>query len=191
MKIRNHKLIPTLLLTAALSTLAHAAPITGGIDIAAYGSFVLLDKVLNTVDIVTAPSNGTGFNAQVALSTLNVASLPAFGSLGNYNDFTYSPLIVADPLWTFGAVTFSLTQITSINEVGAGLVLLGTGTIKAIGYDDTLGTWSFSADTSSQGATFSWSSTATADVPDGGTSMSFLGLSLLGLAGVAKKLRKK
>lgn len=186
MKIRNHKLITTLLVTAAISAVAQAAPITGNINIGAL-STVSLNKTLNTV----AMSPGSpSVNALVSFRSGTFATLLAPFTFGSYKDFTYAPLAVVNPIWTFGGVTFDLTQVTFIDEAGPGLILLGTGVIKAGGYDDTLGAWSFSAD-SSNNANFSWSSTTSANVPDGGTSMSFLGLSLLGLAGVAKKLRKK
>jgi hypothetical protein len=185
MKPTSYKLIGTVLLMVGFATTAHAASITGGINIGAL-STVSLDKVNNTVAFTPDASQ---VNAIVSSSTGSLAVLaPAF-TLGSYKDFNYSPLSVANPIWTFGGVSFDLTQVTFINELGPGLVLGGTGILKAGGYDDTLGSWSFSADTS--GGSFSWSSTATAQVPDGGTSMSLFGLSLLGLAGVAKKLRRK
>ncbi len=187
MKITNRRLTATFLLTVALGAGAQAAPITGSINIGA-GSIVNLDKTLKTVIFTPgSPAN----NALVSFSSGNLASIAPTFTFGSYKNFTYSPLSVINPIWTFGAATFDLTQVTYIDDAGPGLVLLGTGLMKAAGYDDTLGSWSFSAD-SATGTNFSWSSTAAAtNVPDGGTSMSLLGLSLLGVAGAAKKLRKK
>lgn len=190
MKIRNHKLITGLLFSVALGAVAQAAPITGNIAIGSL-STVSLDKFTNTVTMNPGFPNT---NAIVSYRDGTFTSLlPVPFTTGTYKDFIYSPLsvVTGNPIWTFGGVTFDLTQVTFIDEVGPGLVLLGTGVIKAAGYDDTVGAWSFTTVSTTNSAIFSWASTASASVPDGGTSVSLLGLSLLGLAGVAKKLRKK
>lgn len=184
MKFKLNKGLAALILVTACSTATHAAAITGGIQIGAL-STVNIDKVANTVSFSTS---SPGVNAVVSSSQGSLSILTPSGTLGSYKDFTYDVLSVANPIWTFGTVTFDLTQITNINEAGSGLVLAGTGTLKATGYEDTVGAWSFSADTS--GGVFSWSSTATAQVPDGGTSAALLGVSLLGLAGLSRKFRK-
>jgi hypothetical protein len=186
MKSANNNRLKIVLLALALGATAQAAPIAGGINIGAL-STVSVNKTLNTV--VFSPGALPGVNALVSYSSGDLALLAPALTFGSYKNFSYSPLVVVNPIWTFAAVSFDLTQVTSIDESGSGLVLAGTGFLKAAGYDDTLGKWSFSADSS--GGSFSWSSTATAPVPDGGTSMGLLGLSLLGLAGISNKLRKK
>jgi hypothetical protein len=186
MKTFKNTRFTVVLMTLALGASAQAAPITGGINIGAL-STVSINKTLNTVKF--SPGALPGVNALVSYSSGNLALLAPALTFGSYKNFSYSPLVVVNPIWKFNLVSFDLTQVTSISESGSGLVLAGTGFLKAAGYDDTLGKWSFSADSS--GGLFSWSSTAMAtSVPDGGTSMGLLGLSLLGLAGISRKLRK-
>jgi hypothetical protein len=192
MKIKNYKSCATALAMLALSAIAQAAPLTGGITIGALSTAIVdtsdVGPTANSVKFNPGPL--PGINAIVSSSSGTIAAVAPALTFGKYENFTYAPLSVVNPIWTLGFLTFDLTSITSISEPTAGVVLTGTGVLKALGYSNTAGLWSFSANTT-DGAVFSWSSTTNAGVPDGGTSMSMLGLSLLGLAGVSRKLRKK
>ena len=171
---------------------AHAVSIQGTIDIGALGSHLIINKTANTVDFVDDVVALPG-NAIVANGEGNFAGL--IGTPATYQDFTYSPLTVVNPLWSLigPSVSFDLLAITSIDETGAGLVLTGTGTVHAAGFDDTPGVWSFSADTTASIAstarfTFSSQSAAVA-TPDGGATAMMLGVGVLGMAGLRRKLR--
>jgi hypothetical protein len=164
---------------------ANAATIKGEINIGAVGT-ASIDFTANTVTF--SPSSPLN-NAIVGNSTDDFATLAPALTLGSYKDFTYDPLTVSNPIWTFGGVSFSLMSITSIVEdttPDLSLVLFGTGYASAAGFEDTLGKWSFSAD--KVGSNFSWSSTAAA-VPEGGATLALLGLGLIGLESARRRLK--
>lgn len=176
-----------------LATSAQAITISGVIDIVAFGSEVQIDKTANTLTFIDTNAMVPG-NAIVSNGTGDFAGLLA--SFATYSDFTYDPLGGGtNPVWiTLGGpptAQFSLMAISSINELGAGLILTGTGTINLTGFSPTPGTWSFSADQALGSAQFTFSSqTAPRKTPDGGTSIALLGFSLLGLIGARRKFAK-
>jgi hypothetical protein len=182
------KITAASLVALALATSAQAAMITGSIDIGA-ASTVSIDFANNTVAFTPA---APGVNAVVTYSDGILGTLvPAnFLPTLQYQDFTYSPLIVSNPIWTDGFTSFHLGSIFEIDEDSSGdtqaLKLFGTGVLTNANYDNTPGLWSFTADSTTGGARFSWSSTSSAKVPDGGTTFALLGASLLGLGGVRR-----
>jgi len=175
----------------AVGSTAHAAMISGSIDIVAFASHVNIDKsagnkTVNFVDdSITFPGNAVVGNGSVDFAGF-------LGQYATYTDFTYNPLAVVNPLWTLvlGGASFNLTSITSIDESGTGLILTGTGTIIATGYDPTPGAWSFSADQANASSNFTFSSQTATGVPDGGTTLLLLGGSLLGLSQLRRKLAR-
>ena len=175
---------PALLAALALASSAQAALITGNIELSANSSVVTIDYGANTVTFnPSAPAQ----NAKVDASSGTLGALMGVGSTLTYQNFQYDPLLVTNPIWSNGTTSFSLQSISIISEIpGKLLYLFGSGVINTTvqGYDPTPGTWSFSADSS--GASFAWSSTATTQVPDGGTTIALLGASLLGL-GAARR----
>lgn len=178
------KILGLTLAAAGMMTItAQAIPIAGSIDIGAYISHVNINKTLNTVDFVDdnlAPGNALVNNATGGF-------VPYILSVATYTDFSYNPLVVANPLWTLvlGGASFDLLAITSVDEVGVGLVLTGNGLIHATGYTPTRGKWSFSSD-STGGANFTFSSQTSA-VPDGGGTLVLLGSAIMGLFGLGRK----
>jgi len=183
MKLKTTSTLGAALVAAlALTSAANAAFIKGEIAVGAL-STAAIDFGANTVSFTpTAPL----INAIVSNSTQDFATLAPVMTFGSYKNFTYDPLTVSNPVWSFGGVSFSLLNISSISESASSLVLFGSGNALAAGFDDTPGTWSFSADKT--GSSFSWSSTAA--VPDGGTTIALLGVSLLGLHGIRRRLSK-
>lgn len=186
------KKLTTLLATGALVLglqQAQAVQITGSVDIVASGSSVVIDKSANTVTFID--ENALPGNALVSNATDDFTGF--IGQLATYANFTYNPLSVVNPLWTLvigdgtlAGASFDLLSIDFINEAGAGLSLAGTGTIHAFGFDDTAGSWSFSADTAN-GGRFTFSSQTAAHVPDGGATALLLGLGFLGMGFIARR----
>lgn len=172
------------LLALSIAPLASAVPIVGEIHVVAFGGTATVDTTLNRVTFnPVAPAN----NAAVSIATGSWAGL--FATPVSYANFDYSPLAVAGTLggavWRIDADTyFVLSSIYSITE-GVGLVLEGTGTAYHNGFEATTGLWSFSADAS--GNAFSFSSTVIT-APDGGVTVSLLGLAFVGFALLRRKL---
>lgn len=148
-----------------------------------------------------APTGGTGIADATGINILGDSAIvlcaqtpwdPCTGDYASltgaitadYNDFTFNPLgppvggPVA-PLWEFtylgDTYNFDLETVVITAQNASGISLIGTGTLRITGLDDTKGTWSFSGDTS--GGKFAFSSTAS--VSDGGSTVAFLGLGML------------
>jgi hypothetical protein len=110
------------------------------------------------------------------------------GSVGFYQDFQFAPLNPApvDPLWAIGGFEFALANITVSFQSANFLVLEGTGTISANGFDDTAGTWIMTANRS--GTLFNFSSGSSAVVSEPGMLL-LLGLGFAGAALARRRVR--
>ena len=181
------KLIATIAIGAIAASSANAAMINGDINISGTGTL-----------------NGTGVNDATQLTSIT-ATVGA-GSTGDYAGLSgsvtfkdlnwttagYTGALAIDDFWsvTSGGVTytFDLATITTNQVVGGTLVIQGTGTAQASsGFSDNpYGIFSLSS--SSSGTSISFSTTTS--VPDSGHTAALLGLGMLGLAGLAKRLRK-
>jgi len=183
------KLIATIAIGAIAASSANGAPINGDININGSGTL-----------------NGTGVNDATSLTSIT-ATVGA-GSTGDYagiasgtavtfKDLNWSTvgytgaLVIAD-FWSVGAAgsnyNFDLATITTNQVIAGTLVIQGTGTAQSdiAGLDDQVGYFTLSS--SSSGTSISFSSTTS--VPDSGHTAALLGLGMLGLAGLAKRLRK-
>lgn len=95
------------------------------------------------------------------------------------------------PLWQIGGFTFNLTS-SSVNGVQSSTFLnvVGSGFVSGNGFTSTPGAWSFTITNQGGGVStanaFSFVASTSA-VPDGGTSVALLGVSLLGLYGARRK----
>ena len=185
------KLVATIAIGAIAASSANAVPISmiqGDINIDGNGTL-----------------NGTGINDATQLTS--VTAFIGNGSTGDYAGIApntsvtfkdlnwttagYTGALAIDDLWsfTYSGVTYSfdLATITTNQVVGGTLVIAGTGTAQATGFTDNPGA-SFSLSSSSSGTSIAF--TTTTSVPDSGHTAALLGLGMLGLAGLAKRLRK-
>ncbi|HEX7860406.1 MAG TPA: hypothetical protein VF773_08785 [Verrucomicrobiae bacterium] len=141
---------------------------------------------------------GTGFdfsdgpNIQVATGTGSYAS--SVGQIGTINDFVFEPLQLGgvDPVWILlNGFAFNLQTVEKISRSSFSLAIQGTGVAydQAGNYAPTPGTFSFSTQGNAKNTTFTFSagSTSAAPVPDGGLTLGFLGLSLLGLVAMHRQ----
>ncbi|MDH5765289.1 MAG: PEP-CTERM sorting domain-containing protein [Gammaproteobacteria bacterium] len=186
MKKINQILLALGILTT--SSIAAAYPITGSITFGGTVDFTSTTFDTNYVDIhldqAVVTNNPSG----------SFASTVSFLDMAVYNDFTYDPFAAVDPLWSVGGFSFTLNQISYVSEMIAPnghmyLNLGGFGIFSGNGFDDTFGTWTFSADGVVGGesgkGTFAFSSV---NVPEPGVAL-LLGIGLVGF-GVTRKLKK-
>ena len=183
--------IRIILASLLLAGAASAVPIAGSISIVSFlDPAFSFDLTANTVTF------GVGANAIVSNRSGSYALaipvlIPTVGV--HYNSFTYSPLSGSiSPIWAttapnLGLASFDLSSISFIDEnPGVSLTLRGDGLAKLAGFDDTRGTWSFTA--TQNGTNFGWDSINSTRVPDGGATLALLGMSVLGLGGVRRFL---
>jgi hypothetical protein len=192
-KIRSSVILLGCLLAASA---AQAVTLTGGISLT--GSFTT-----NTGDVNTA----TGFTSFTGVTPTTTGgtftAIPVFTpgniSMVGFNfGTTAAPALsgLVNPLWTWtsgpNTISFNLNSVTtvdhvpvnSVSVVGAGLF---NGTVGGVVYEPTNGTFLLTANQG--GGTISFSSSQAA-VPDGGSSSVLLGLALVGIALVSRRLKR-
>ncbi|HNZ76851.1 MAG TPA: VPDSG-CTERM sorting domain-containing protein [Verrucomicrobiota bacterium] len=172
-----------------LAISAHAVKITGEINMA--GSVTLDSSWLGTANGVT------GFGPVV----VGVAPTGDFagtaGASVSWSTFSWNPPSTpVIPLWTFtsGPLTYSfdLLSLSVAQQDNSFLNLIGWGTLKITGFEDTVGTWSFTIPNAGGGRhanfDFTFANSQNAVVPDGGMTAMLLGAALSGLALLRRKL---
>ena len=183
------KLIATIAIGAIAASSANGAPINGDININGSGTLngTGVNDATQLTSITAALGNGsTGDYAGIASGTA-----VTFKDL-NWTTAGYTGALAIDDFWSFtsGGVTytFDLATITTNQVLGGTLVIQGTGIAQSdiAGLDDQVGYFTLSS--SSSGTSISF--TSSTSVPDSGHTAALLGLGMLGLAGLAKRLRK-
>jgi len=188
------KKINKLLAALAVTSLASLAAVKGAYingDIHFKNGSATLDA---------AGASATSISSFTGVQTNQTVSTGDYASVTNSTDVTIKDLDFDSVGWTGAKViedfwlftdsgdeySFDLATITSSTWDGTALVISGTGTANADGFDSYAGTFQLS--TSGGGTNISFSSVTS--VPDSGTTTALLGLSMLGLAGAARRLRK-
>ena len=169
-------------IAALLNQQASAIPIVGEISFS--GSYTINNPNLS---IATAFTSFTGVTVSAG-PTGDYSGLA--GAAVTQTPFTFDPFPAGGvvPLWTIpsqGGTSFDLLALNISFESPTALLLTGTGIAHKAGKDNTPGTWILSANT--LGTTFSFSST-NSSVPDGGTTVAFLGMGLVAVEGLRRKL---
>lgn len=172
------------LLALVLATQAIATPISGSISFTGTPNF--------DATPISGASAIMGYNsARVAVGQqtgtyATVADLTAVV----FSPFAFSPATQAVvPLWSFSSLglTYSFSTSSMVAMFNAPLNIWnfgGNGVLSATGYDDTVGSWNFSAGQIGQSFYFGSAAAATAaSVPDTGMTLALLalGLGLIGL----------
>ena len=171
-------------ISALLSQDASAIPIVGEISFA--GSYTINNPNLA---LATAFTGFSGVTVSAA-PTGDYSGLAGTGVTMSVTGFTFDPFPAGGvvPLWSLVSqpgTTFDLLALNIAFESPTSLLLTGTGIAHKTGRDNTPGTWVLSANT--LGTTFSFSST-NSSVPDGGTTVALLGIGLVGVEGLRRKL---
>lgn len=152
-----------------------------------------------TVNLNGSTQTATAFtsftNVKVATDTQTADYVGLDGLDTSMTGFSFAPFSgpvntlweVVDGLSTY---SFVLEQLTGVSRFTIGsqnfLVVSGTGTASATGFEDAKGSWSLTTQSGSSKSTLSFSSAT--DVPDTGATALLLGLGLVGLAS-ARRLR--
>jgi hypothetical protein len=101
----------------------------------------------------------------------------------------FNPSTPTTALWSVGGFTFDLLSATIVSQSTTFLNVLGTGIVSANGFDPTEATWSFTVNNSNGQPKMMFSFAANNNsVPDGGTTVALLGLALLGVELLRRKL---
>lgn len=180
------KLLSVAAAALALSGTAQAALITGTVDFS--GGVTLNNANLHS-------STGTVANGFLSVVVNNPIPSPTnLGSIANGTPVTmtssvwlYNSGAIAN-FWSTAGYTFGLVSsgpaVLGFTPQGVPtLSVSGIGIIRASGFDDTTGTWTFSTNGGGNGqAGFSFSSSQTTNAPDGGSTAVMAGLALVGLA---------
>lgn len=161
----------------------------------AYATFIV-GEIAFTGDI-TPLSGGASVSLDSA-DTLTFGTVNTLVATGSFSSIPfYSPAVFSDivlppatgsisALWSVGDFTFDLDSLKTTQHDASGLILKGIGTIKGLGFDDTLGTFNFSANPKG-GGTFNMSA-GTAPVPEPSNIVLFA-MGLCGFAFIGYKRR--
>ena len=191
MKTKILAALAAVLVCAAFATQANAVPIVGKVDF--FGNLTVNTNNLNTATSFTSFTGVTVVNNPPFTPTGSYAGTG--GASVTMNSFTFKPTFTAPVpnLWSFTVgpltYTFNLSSITSISQPGDNtLTIVGQGIATITGggsFDPTAGTFFIST----QGpAASSFTFSATTTVPEGGSALALLGIGLIAVELVRRKL---
>jgi hypothetical protein len=172
-------------LACVVPSLRAAGPITGSID---FGGVV----TFNSTSLASATRVNVWNSSFVLQDSGDFSSIAPGTNVTMAAPWIFNPSTSTPSLWSVGGFTFDLTSCVIVSQSATFLNISGVGTIRAAGFTDTPGTWSFTAsDASGQPqATFGFQ-TQTAAVPEPGTiTLVFLGFGgLLCIGARPRKMR--
>jgi hypothetical protein len=182
-----------LALAGALTQPVQAIMIDGSVDMS--GTATLNNTLLGSATAATS------------FSGVTVGGVPTGAFTGTAGDsvtwspFGWNPATTPVALWSFvdggtgWTYKFRLDNVTVDSQSNTFLNLLGDGVLSITGagspYSDTTGSWSFTISNPTGGAhanfAFTFANSQTA-VPDGGATIALLGVGLLGLGALRRKI---
>jgi hypothetical protein len=195
---RTIRTIPTIC-AAALCAVVLAAPSAKAHSITGSIVFGAASVTVNNVNLADA----TTFVLTHPFTTTEsgtYAPVPTFTTV-TFNSFAFNPRTVGEtvtPLWTFDVgpqadptvYSFNATSITTdfYNSAAREWVISGAGDAFVTGYSETPGIWNVNL--SQSGATFGFDATsaAIATVPDGGSTVAFLGSAFIAVGAVRRRI---
>ena len=164
---------------AFFSQHAEATLITGSIGFSGQIQYDTGD--LNTADAIIRWGNTKVQSADGSFG--GIAQLTAANFSAPWN---FDPSTPRAGLWSVGGFTFDLLTSTIVNQGGGLLTLTGTGIVTGNAFESTAGTWSFTSQGTSNGR-FIFSAGNTA-VPDGGSALALLGIGVVGVEALRRKI---
>jgi len=171
---------------------AQATSINGDIQFAGEvhfdtNSLATATRVLTWFDVFhnagfSSVTSGTGDFAGIAPGTQATMAQP----------WIFNPSTPTPGLWSVGGFSYDLLTSTIVIQNAGTLFITGTGIVSGNGFDPTSMDWSFTTQ-SAGGRTrtnFSFSANGVV-VPDGGSAVALLGLALVGIEVLRRKLHDK
>src|SRR5688572_10782261 len=153
----------------------------------------------NAIDVTTTtgtPSPGVAgpITAGSATGSFALGGLDLNGDVGSMLDFSFAgtgsaqfPLAPIASFEVYPNLVFNLATLSVVSQSALVLVLSGTGTFVAPGFDPTPGNFVFTGQTAG-GSSFSFSaSQSTTAVPDAGSTLTLLGAALLAVAAAHRR----
>jgi len=153
----------------------------------------------NAIDVTTTtgtPSPGVAgpITAGSATGSFALGGLDLNGDVGSMLDFSFAgtgsaqfPLAPIASFEVYPNLVFNLATLSVVSQSSLVLVLSGTGTFVAPGFDPTPGNFIFTGQTAG-GSSFSFSaSQSTTAVPDAGSTLTLLGAALVAVAAAHRR----
>jgi protein with PEP-CTERM/exosortase system signal len=179
------------LVTTALSTHeAQAARINGTIDFAGAVHFDsshldAVNQVLTWRDV-----NGNLGFSNVAAFTGDFGGFVTLGQQATMaTPWTFIPSTDTPGLWSVGGFSFHLLSSIVVTRDAEFLNIKGSGIVSGNGFDPTNANWAFSVQDAGGTHDFFSFSANVATVPDGGSAVALLGISLGAIEFIRRKLR--
>jgi hypothetical protein len=186
--------LTAMVVASSLAVSAHATQISGtiGFTSASGSSGGFVTKAGNDITLHFNNPMRVNFNTDDYLGTINSTVDFASVAFDNTTGALISPNI---PEWSFtiGATTYSFDLLSASGHFQGGassaLTIMGQGVAHITGFDDTVAM--FSLQGTGTGFTFTIlqaSNTAVPGVPEGGSAVALLGLGLVALEGLRRRL---
>ena len=173
---------------ALFSQQAQATAIQGNINFAGGVQFDTNSLATATRLVTWFDSNGNaGFTSVAPGGTGDFAGIPAGTQATMAQPWIFNPSTPTPGLWSVGGFTFDLLSSTIVTQNASFLLVTGIGIVSGNGFDPTSMEWSFSTQ-NAVGGIFSFSANGVA-VPDGGSAVALLGIALIGIEVLRRKLR--
>jgi hypothetical protein len=146
--------------------------------------------VYDTTSLATATRVNTFTDVRVMSGDGDFAGFVNVGdSVTMATPYIFMPSTPTPNLWTVGGFTYDLTSSTVVLQNADFLVITGTGTVSGNGFDPTPGVWNFTSQSPAANGVFSFSaSNGSTGVPDGGTTAALLGIGLVGIEFLRRKV---
>jgi VPDSG-CTERM motif len=174
-----------------LPPVTSAAAIEGNINFA--GAVHLDNNNLGSATTVVTwfdAFNNAGKTSVVPGATGAFSVIPAGTSATMAQPWVFNPSTPTAALWSVGGFTFDLLSATVVSQSNTFLNVLGTGIVSGNGFDPTSATWSFTVNNSNGQPKMMFSFAANNNsVPDGGITVALLGIALVGVEVLRRKLK--
>jgi VPDSG-CTERM motif len=174
-----------------LPPVTSAAAIEGNINFA--GAVHLDNNNLGSATTVVTwfdAFNNAGKTSVVPGATGAFSVIPAGTSATMAQPWVFNPSTPTAALWSVGGFTFDLLSATVVSQSNTFLNVLGTGMVSGNGFAPTSATWSFTVNNSNGQPKMMFSFAANNNsVPDGGITVALLGIALMGVEVLRRKLK--